>query len=112
MPGFGSLLAGRATGYFQVVIGLLGLTLTMFFGVRFIGWYISNWDRLHQPHENFGAYFRELWLMVRWALLGIALFLFALLWSLATSLSILNEARRGDEGDKPIAPPFPPNQHS
>ncbi|MBI3851831.1 MAG: hypothetical protein HY298_16370 [Verrucomicrobia bacterium] len=109
MPGFGSLLAGRVIGYVQVFIGLLGLILTVYFGIRFIAWYIGNWDRLHQPHEDIGAYFRELWQMLRWALFGIAVYLFSLLWSLVTSLSILSEARREEGSDKSNAPPFLPS---
>ena len=36
MPGFGSLVAGRISGYAQAALTIGGMVLTMVFGARFI----------------------------------------------------------------------------
>ncbi len=105
LPGFGSLVAGRAVGYAQIVISLAGFALTTVFGIRFILWFFSNWTRLQQLQDDPGRYFGEIWLALRWALLGMALFLAALLWALLTSLSILAEARAAEVLNPPRVPP-------
>ena len=102
MPGCGSLVAGRAVGYVQATIALVGLILTTVFGVRFIIWFISNRTRLTQPTIEAGDYFREVWFMVRWALLGMAVFLFAWLWALVSSIGVLQESPR--ETKPPLLP--------
>jgi len=102
LPGFGSLLAGRVSGYPQVVLGLVGLILTMIFGVRFILWYVANWSRFSGPEADpFGA-MGEMWRVVRWALLGMGIFFVGWLWSLFTSLQILAAAKATES---PNAPP-------
>ena len=105
LPGFGSLVAGRAVGYLQIVITLTGFALTTVCGIRFILWFFSNWTRLQQIQDQPDLYFGEIWQPLRWALLGIVLFLFALLWGLATSLSILAEARAAEALAQPRIPP-------
>src|SRR2546423_344748 len=91
-PGMGSLVAGRGVGYAQLGVTVISLFLTVVFGGRFIYWMLIHWTRLHQLQNDPVAFSREIWLMVRWALLGIALFGLALLWGLCTSVSILREA--------------------
>jgi hypothetical protein len=72
--------------------------------VRFIYWNLTNWSRLHgaqtDPFEALG----EMWVMLRWALLGMAVFLIGWLWALSTSLHIIQEAKRKEPGLTP--PPF------
>src|SRR5262249_27900592 len=75
LPGFGSLVAGRISGYAQAALGLAGLALSVIFGVRFIAWYIANWPRLSGDQADPFAALHELWLAVRWPLLGIGIFL-------------------------------------
>ncbi len=101
MPGFGSLLAGRKQGYPQVVLQVLGLVLTTVFGIRFIAWYFSHRAQLDQLEGEPDRYFLEIWAPMRWALLGIVVFAVSWLWSLATSLSILREARRHEPKQPP-----------
>lgn len=42
LPGFGSLMAKRAVGYFQAPLSVLGLMLTFTFGLRFVAWFFAN----------------------------------------------------------------------
>src|ERR1043166_951800 len=101
MPGTGSLLAGHASGYVQLTLALIGLLLTVIFGSRFIFWQITNWSKFHGPNVDPYEAFPEMWLHVRWALLGFALFFFSILWSLTTSLFILRTAKKVDPGATP-----------
>ncbi len=94
MPGFGSLVAGRISGYPQAALGLGGMGLTLVFGLRFFLWYAAHYARLGDPNLNGLDALADLWMAVRWALLGIALFALGWLWALSTSLSLLREARR------------------
>ena len=42
LPGFGSLLGGRWTGYPQALLGLAGFLLTTEFGIKFVLWGIQH----------------------------------------------------------------------
>ena len=101
VPGFGSLLAGRAIGYLQAVLGLLGLALTLGFGIRFFWWFFRNWSRIQDPAADPVAVLGELWQAVRWPLLGIGLFAVSWLWALGTSWTIVREARRAQAESRP-----------
>lgn len=93
MPGFGTLMAGRrVTGFLQAALGVLGLALTMVYGVRFLAWYVANWTDITGGDDPI-ATLSEVWLRVRWAMGGIGVFLLATLWALSSSLSILREAK-------------------
>ena len=101
LPGSGSLLAGRASGYGQLLLALLGLVLSLIFGVRFLMWHVSNWSRLHGPDVDSIEALREIWVQLRWALLGLGIFLISMLWALITSFAILASSRRVDAPTKP-----------
>jgi hypothetical protein len=94
LPGFGSLVAGRSSGYAQAVLGIVGLALTAVFGVRFIAWYFANWPRLSGDQADPFVALGELWKAVRWPLLGVGVFLLGWLWALITSLEILRGATK------------------
>jgi hypothetical protein len=101
-PGFGSLLAGRVSGYPQAALYLLGFGLTLMFGARFALWYLANWSRLRGPEADPVESLGEILLAVRWPFLGFAIFAIAWLWALATSLQILRAAKKSDS---PRTPP-------
>jgi len=104
-PGFGSLLAGRRVGYFQIPFTVVGLGLTLICGVPTLAWGFSNYTRIQQNQDDPVEALSEMWLHFRWPLLGIAVFFLGLLWALATSLSIMAKAR----ADEKTAPrPIPP----
>jgi hypothetical protein len=95
LPGAGSLAAGRLSGYAQLALAVVGMILTVVFGLRFFAWYFANWSHLNEtqdPLEAFGA----LWFACRWALLGIVVFGFGWLWGLATGLHLVQMAKKSE----------------
>jgi hypothetical protein len=94
MPGFGSLVAGRKSGYAQAGFMIMGLVVSVIGAARAFTWYAANWSRVQDPQSDPIAQLTEMWLTMRWAVLGLAIFGFAWLWSLFTSLAILREAKR------------------
>ena len=101
LPGAGSLVAGRASGYGQLLLAMGGVVVTFALGARFMFWYVANWGRFHDPSVAPLTVMRERWQVVRWPLLGMAFFLVGWLWALATSLSILHEARNNEPANVP-----------
>jgi hypothetical protein len=107
MPGFGTLLAGRVVGYFQILFYTIAFALTMLGGIPTLIWFGKNWSHFKDLQETDpGAYMSELWVHMRWPLLGIALFFFALFWALASSLAIIAEAKAAEKNNLP--PRLPP----
>jgi len=107
LPGFGSLMGRRVAGYFQAPLCALGLILTLTFGVKFMAWYFSNYARLNQEQVDPFAVLGEMWIQVRWALLGMALFAVSWLWALATSISLVRRAKAQAQAEQPGVPPRP-----
>ncbi len=101
LPGFGSLMAGRRSGYFQAALTICGVVLTLIFGVRFMHWALVNWSQLHSPDADPVETLLAMWLAVRWPLLGLALFFIAWLWALGTSLGLLRAAKAAEQAKVP-----------
>jgi hypothetical protein len=101
MPGFGSLVAGRVSGYGQVALALGGMALTVVFGARFIFWYIANWSRFHELEADTTAALGEMWQYLKWPFLGFGMFAVGWLWALATSLLIVSSARKAESAAVP-----------
>jgi hypothetical protein len=93
LPGVGSLVAGRVSGYVQIALAVSGMVLTIVFGVRFIVWCLANWSRIYGPQSDPLGTLEELWLELRWALAGFAIFAIGWLWALGTSWGIVREAK-------------------
>lgn len=93
IPGTGSLVAGRVSGYPQLGIAVLALLASVIFGVRFVLWWFANWSRIYGSQGDPYVVMSDLWHAVRWALLGMAVFLIDWLWSLGSSLGILAESK-------------------
>ena len=93
-PGSGSLMAGKLTGYPQALLTVIGIFMSLVFGTRFCIWFFSNWSRLQTPGADPFQNLRELWMGIRWALLGVALFAFAWIWAFLTGLTILSRAKK------------------
>jgi hypothetical protein len=100
LPGFGTLAAGRLSGWFQASLTVISLLLTLVFGTRFVIWSWSNMSRLQNAVDPLAA-LEELWVACRWALLGLALFAIAWVWSLISSLSILRSLKNTAEANPP-----------
>ena len=101
LPGTGSLLAGRVSGYGQLLLTLIGFTMSFIFGVRFLLWQFSNWTRLHSAEADPYEALLESWPHLRWALLGLGIFIISFLWALITSLGILASARKTQTRSEP-----------
>jgi len=101
LPGFGSLMGGRRSGYPQAVLCVAGFFLTMVFGIKFIIWGVLHWSELRNPEGDPVETLSALWQACRWALLGMGLFGVAWLWAQFTSLVIMNTARRLEDHKKP-----------
>ncbi len=102
IPGCGSLLAGRVSGYWQFLIAMIGMGMSVYFGLHFIVWYVSNWSHMQQVQPDSAANFHELWLRIRWFLLGVGVFGAGWLWALGSSLGILLEARKAPPAGPPV----------
>lgn len=101
LPGSGSLLAGRRSGYPQLALAMAGLLVITIFGLRFILWALANWSRLHAPEADPVESLLEIWLHLRLALLGFGIALIAWIWTLLTGLSILASAPKADNSSAP-----------
>src|SRR2546422_8296146 len=86
LPGAGSLLAGRISGYAQLILAVGGLVMTGVFGLRFMIWYAANWRRLMDPQLDGLTALSDMWQVLRWPLLAMGIFLLGWLWALLTSL--------------------------
>lgn len=102
VPGSGSLLAGRISGYGQLLLAVGGLVMSLLFGARFVVWCLRNWSAVQDRDADPIITLTNLWLASRWALLGFALFGIGWVWGLITSLHIVREAKQG------ARPPEPP----
>jgi len=106
MPGSGSVASGRAVGYAQATLAVVGLLMTMSFGVRFIIWFFSNWSRLNDySQDDPFAMLSEVWHAARWPLLSMVIFAIAWLWALATSVSLLRQSKMAEPAKREKAPP-------
>src|ERR1044071_496297 len=101
IPGCGSLLAGRPSGYAQLAVAMLGLLVITVYGVRFIAWAITNWSRLHAPKADPMQSLLEIWLHLRAALIGFGIALVAWTWALITGFSILAAAEKSEPSNEP-----------
>src|ERR1043166_812775 len=81
LPGSGSLVAGRAIGYAQLVAAILAFVVSLVACAGAIVWFAGNWTRIMNPEDPL-AMMGEIWKAVRWSVLGIGLFLFSMLWAL------------------------------
>jgi len=105
VPGTGSIMARRTAGYFQVVICVTAMLLTLAYGTRFIAWYFANRARLNEMQDDPLTVLDELWIHMRWVVAGMALFALSWLWSLATSLSLLRQAKANERANRTNVPP-------
>ncbi len=101
LPGSGSLLAGRRSGYAQLALALGGLLLTGVFGARYVVWHLANWSRFYDSHTDQGTLMTEMWLVFRWALLAFAVFFLGWFWGLITGLQLVHAAKKNEPASVP-----------
>ena len=101
LPGFGSLMAGRAIGYAQATLTVAGFALTLICGLQLFVWFFGNWSKIKDPQADGFETLRALWLASRWSLLGMTLFGVSWLWAQVTSFMILRDVPKNDGGAEP-----------
>jgi len=82
------------------MLTMTGFVVSVLGAVRLFSWYVTIGSQLKDSEDPF-VYFQQAWLAMRWAVLGLGLFGFALLWALTTSLAILREAKRHESQKAP-----------
>ena len=82
LPGLGTIIAGRRTGWLQAALALVGFGLN----IAWAGWFFAGLLGSAELPEEINAH-------VGLALAGVVLFLVAWFWALGSSLQILREAR-------------------
>lgn len=109
VPGFGSLAAGRVSGYPQAILGFSGLGLTVTFGLKTLWWFLANWSRIQDPLADPVTVLGEMWRQLEWPGLGILVFAAGWLWALTTGLAIVREAKNAEQHKAPprLAPGEP-----
>jgi hypothetical protein len=88
MPGSGSLMAGRRVGYFQIVLAVIAMAISTVETIRTGLWYIHNYDRLNSSSDPFGVLI-ELGKHLIGPVVGLGIFVLAILWAVVTSLLII-----------------------
>ena len=83
------LTHAEAVGYAQIAASLVGFAVTAVGFVTTLPWFITTAPRMQEMDPE--AAFIAFWRHIRWPLLGIAIFVFSLLWGLATSFKVLSE---------------------
>jgi ABC-type dipeptide/oligopeptide/nickel transport system permease component len=101
LPGSGSLLAGRVSGYAQMALAVGGMLISVVFGVPAFVWGLRNWSRLRDPYGDPFAMLGEILWKFRWALLGLGVFAVGWLWGLVSGLGIVHAAKRAEAANKP-----------
>jgi hypothetical protein len=81
-PGLGSIVAGRRVGYVQMVLGIAGFGLNLFFILRVLNqWF--HWD------QDPGPVMHDL----VFSMVGLGVFLTAWMWGLVTGLTLMRQTR-------------------
>lgn len=100
LPGTGSLLAGRPSGYWQLLLALGGMVLSLVTFLTSLAWIIPHWPQLYGDDADPSMAF-ELMLRLKWPIIGIGLWVLSLIWGLATSQAILRESKEAENKNVP-----------
>ena len=85
LPGLGTFVARhRLAGVLQIVISQIGFALMLLWAIS----YALSWIRQGSPPEDTGPNFCL-------GALGMVLFFLAWIWSLASSIAIVHDSRKG-----------------
>jgi hypothetical protein len=97
-------MAGRKSGYAQAFLGIGGMVLTVIFGVRALLWMLANWSRMRDPATDQIAVMSDMWSVLRWAFLGMAIFGLGWLWALVSSYGIVHSAKTDSTAPPKLMP--------
>ena len=85
LPGLGTFVAGhRISGILQLIVSQTGFVLMLVWAISFV----SDWMRNGSLPEDITPQFKL-------GLIGCTLFLLAWIWSVASSIAILQDSRKG-----------------
>lgn len=106
LPGFGTVMAGRKVGYFQLCLSVTGaICLAGFIGfsIPHIGEFLQKASRAADDPEPFYVVFEKWkpWFLT--ALIGITSLVTAWLWALGTSVKAV-QGEKKSRNVKPIVP--------
>ena len=84
LPGLGTFAARRrVSGVLQLLVSQIGFLLSLLWAIL----YVHEWLKQSEMPADLGPHFQL-------GLLGVALFLLAWIWSLASSVDILSRSRK------------------
>ena len=101
LPGSGTLVAGRVSGYVQLFLALGGTVMSTLFGLPFFVWAVANWTRFYGGEADPLTALKEKWGLFRWALVGLGIFGVSWLWGVGTGLQLLASAKNAGTSDVP-----------
>jgi len=90
LPGAGSLAAGRAVGYAQLVIATIGLIVSGVSCALALKWYYEAAASFSDIVPD-SSFLIELWQHLEWPLAGMGIFLVGFGWAVITGRQILAE---------------------
>ena len=101
-PGLGTFLAGRRmVGFAQATLAMIGFILV----ISWVLWFVLTCLRTFAVPPNAGPFLRT-------GICGAALFVIAWFWALASSISILREARNQmTKSQSPSSKEYPISNH-
>jgi hypothetical protein len=87
-----------------MAVAFAGMIISLVTGIPMLEWGLSNWARLTDPSspDPLGVLW-DLWLHMRWPLVGICIFATATLWAAATGMRLVSKAP--EEGVPPRIEP-------
>jgi hypothetical protein len=92
IPGAGSLAAGLAVGYAQLILTFVGFVVSILTGIPMIEWCLKNWASLTNPESDSLGLLVELWKHALWPLAGIGLYAIATLWAAVTGYRLVSQS--------------------
>jgi len=95
LPGIGSILGGRKSGYFQVLLSLISLGATFYYGLKLGKWFLLHSEQVPDWIYGFPPEIQnQLWKLIVPIIYALILFIISLVWSVLTSISIIRQAKQ------------------
>ena len=87
LPGAGSLAAGRAVGYVQLILCTVGFIISGVSCATAIRWFLLSGSQAAGGDP--GSFLIDLWGHLLWPMVGVGIFLVALIWAVLTGRQII-----------------------
>lgn len=93
-PGIGSILGGKKSGYFQLILTLISLGVTVHYGIRIVKWGINHKEQIPDWLYNLPPEISsQLWNMLLPLIYALLIFIVALIWSLITNILLFKQVK-------------------